>query len=356
LKPRRLWVVIALFALAGSVYAADEEESFEPGDTDLPPMVMEPEAPKTPPPKPEELPPSKPEVKAESKPEPKPEVKAEPEAKPEAKPEGEEDFDAAAMEPKPETKEEAEPEKKTEEIPPPAAASDVVISPEARKEAANASREEREKALSSPTGNFEEYEAARQELIQRSSTPKWAMNLNMEPRAFRTVDLTAPTGVNTGQPNPDLFGVFISGERVFFNRGGLLSAGAEIGLYGSTTSGPYSGLATGFFSGGPLLQYQGVYVPRQIVAPTIRTELECVRYNYKVSNVPVSGFVAMPRIDLGLLVFLNSLEPSAAGQMQANYGIKRTYVGFYYSISKDSSKSSLDLSEHEWRAGLRFEF
>jgi hypothetical protein len=346
--------VIALFALAGSVYAADEEESFEPGDTDLPPMVMEPDAPKTPPAKPEALPPSKPEVKPEAK----PEVKAEPETKPEpeAKPEGEEDFEAEAMEPKPETKAEAEPEKKAEEeIPPPAAASDVV-SPEARKEAAKATPEEREKALSSPTANFEEYQAARQELIQRSSTPKWAMNLMMEPRAFRTVDLTAPSGVNTGQSNPDLFGVFISGERIFFKSGGLLSAGAEIGLYGSTTSGPYSGLATGFFSGGPLLQYQGVYVPRQIVAPTIRTELECVRYSYKVSNVPVSGFVAMPRIDVGLQIFLNSLEPSAAGQMQANYGIKRTYVGFYYSVSKDSSKASLDLTEHDWRAGLRFEF
>lgn len=211
-------------------------------------------------------------------------------------------------------------------------------------------------ALDSPTRSYEEYERARDRNLHVKTLPRYSINFTVAPKAFAKADLRAPTRGGFDQTDPNLYGILLGYEHTFFKVGGVFMAGIDGGIYGSTLKDPYSNLLAGFQALTPHLHYQALFMPRQWVVPSLKAGYEFLRYSYMFQNKPVKGFKTFPRFDLGLMIFLNLLEPSAAGQMHGNYGIKRTYLTGYYSVAIDSSKTDFDLSENTWRVGLRFEY
>lgn len=209
----------------------------------------------------------------------------------------------------------------------------------------------------SPTRSVDEYERMRKLQLHRSSLPQYSVNLTLEPMAFSKVDLRSPTTVGDVQTNPKLFGVLLGFDYSLIKSPtfGIGMLGIDAGIYGSTVKDPYSGLTTAFITASPHVQYEGLFFPKQWVVPTVKLDLDLLRYNYSLEDQKVVGYRVMPRFEVGLLVFLNLFEPSAAGQMQQNYSVRRTYLSGYYSVATDSSKEGFDLSESTFRVGLRFE-
>lgn len=219
------------------------------------------------------------------------------------------------------------------------------------------SRRERERILESPTQQVELYEKARRDHVWDSSRPDWSFNLGLAPRAFRNADLRVPLSQADNEGKPRLTGILLGGERVLMHSYGQLAVGGEFGMFGNTHRNRFSGLLSAIMTLGPYVQYEGQFFARQIVVPAVKAGYEVARINYSFSGNKVQDIRALPRLDLGLLIYLNFLEPRSAGLMQSNYGIKRTYLSAYYSLASDPSKKDIDLTERgAYRVGFRFEF
>lgn len=218
-------------------------------------------------------------------------------------------------------------------------------------------KREREKTLATPTRSVELYEKARRDHMWERSRPSWSANLGIAPRAFGRADLRVPLSNAGNDANPTLTGLLFAGERVLMTNYGQLQVGGEFGYFGAPHRDNFSNLFGAIMTLEPYLQYEGLYVPRQIVAPTIKAGYEFARINYSYKDNKVNDVRAIPRLDLGLLVYLNFFEPSAAGYMEGNYDVKRTYLAAYYTLSSDPSQKDIDLSDRgAWRLGFRFEF
>jgi hypothetical protein len=216
---------------------------------------------------------------------------------------------------------------------------------------------ETDRVLDVPTQAVEAYEKARQEHVWKQSEPDWSFNLTLAPRAFRNADLRAPVSTSVVESKPRLTGVVLGGERVVMHNAGQIGVGGEFGFYGNTPRNQFGGLLTAVTTIGPFATYRGQFFPRQIVVPSIKAGVDLARVSYTYVTTRVRAIRAIPRFELGVLVYLNFLEPSSAGLMQSNYSVKRTYLAAWYSFATDSSKELVDLSESgAWRAGFRFEF
>lgn len=219
------------------------------------------------------------------------------------------------------------------------------------------SKRERERILESPTQQVEVYEKARRDHVWEQSRPDWSFNLGLAPRAFRNADLRVPLTQANNEGKPRLTGILMGGERVLMHSYGQLAVGGEFGMFGNTRRNRFAGLLSAVMTLGPYVQYEGAFFARQIVVPAIKAGYEVARINYSFAGKRVRDIRAMPRLDLGLLIYLNFLEPRSAGLMQSNYGIKRTYLSAYYSLASDPSKKDIDLTERgSYRVGFRFEF
>lgn len=227
--------------------------------------------------------------------------------------------------------------------------------PEELPEPGRLSEEQREQVLEHPTRSIEEYQRVRAAELHRRSLPDWGIGLIIAPHAFRQADLRAPTGGGFDQSNPSLFGVALSYEHSVLKAPGILLLGLDFGTYSSTISDPWKGLTLGVLTANPHVAYEGIFLQKQWVVPTARLGYEQVRYSYSFQNHSVQGFKQLPRLDLGALIYLNLLEPASAAEMSGDYGIKRTYLGAYYTIINDSSKQDFNMSDHAFRVVLRFE-
>jgi len=221
-----------------------------------------------------------------------------------------------------------------------------------------AREEQMEAILANPTRSVEEYEAARKELLYKQSVPNWAFNITISPRAFRDTNFRViPGGVNIGSTQPKLIGVLLSGERIFFKSAGLASIGIEVGTYRSGKKDNFEKLGfDSFLVGGPYAQYEAVFLRRQWVVPVARAGYEFLRYNYEFLGNKNRGVSQIMRFDIGLLFFLNMLEPSSSGQLLGNYGIKRTYLAATYTIANDRTSGGPDFGDKSFRVGVRFEY
>lgn len=215
----------------------------------------------------------------------------------------------------------------------------------------------RDEILENPTRSIETYEKVRRDYVWEKSEPDWGFNLGIAPRAYRNADLRVPINGAPNEGKPRLTGILAGGERVLLHNAGHLSLGGEFGMFGNTPRNQFSGLLTAVLTLGPYISYRGQFFTRQLIVPTIKVGYEAVRVNYAYAGNKVKDLRTAPRIDLGFLVYLNFLEPSSAGLMQSNYGIKRTYLMALYSMAPDSSKKDVNLTESgAIRAGFRFEF
>ncbi|MBI2607199.1 MAG: hypothetical protein HYW49_14080 [Deltaproteobacteria bacterium] len=216
--------------------------------------------------------------------------------------------------------------------------------------------------LPSPTANFEVYEEARLNRYRRLRIPRWSFNLTIEPRAFADTDFRKPTptalpvGRVPTQVNPAMHGVLVSGERMLFRGAGVLAFGLEGGIYASKPEDGYEKLPLAMISAGPYLFYQLQLVERQFLVPIGRIEYESVMQNYAYEGGKNNAITQLLRADAGAMIYLNFMEPRSAGQMSANYGIKRTYLTATITTATDRAKKNIDLSERTWRAGFRFEY
>ncbi|MEW6057851.1 MAG: hypothetical protein AB1540_14680 [Bdellovibrionota bacterium] len=220
-----------------------------------------------------------------------------------------------------------------------------------------------ERVLESPTQSVEAYEKERRKLLTLSEMPDWGMTLNFAYRAFSNADLrVSNTSVGLGEiAKPRLSGLHFGFEKIFLRSLGYLALGAELGGYGSPPRNRFDGLLLAFQSAGPYVMYQANYFSRQWLVPALRAQYEIVRYSYTFLEGPdqqsrrIRGLSMLPRLDIGLLLFLNIFEPTSAGGMKSSWGVKRTYLGAFYSIAQDSKKKNFNLSENGLRVGLRFE-
>lgn len=220
-----------------------------------------------------------------------------------------------------------------------------------------------ESDLPSPTANLETYEAERLRRFRKLKEPNWSANFTYEHHAFPNVDFKKPTNPPGLQPgklptsiNPVFRGFLISGERFLTRKVGYLSVGLEGGVYAAKEEDGYNKLPMGLIPVGGYLQYQLHYIDRQWVVPFAKAEYETIIQNYQYEGSSNKGINQLLRADAGALIYLNFLEPWAAGAMQANYGIKRTYLSASFTYSKDMTQKTFDLSERNWRVGFRFEY
>lgn len=209
----------------------------------------------------------------------------------------------------------------------------------------------------SPTAQTEAYQKALKKKSVRQGVPYWSFNMTAAPFAFRDTELRVGSSIATIQKKPRLIGALFSGERMLLRSLGLLSIGVEGGVYPAINKDPaFSGLEFGFFSAGAYAMYQFNYINNQWVVPFIKIQQEGIRHAYRVGAQRVSGINILTRIEAGLLVYLNFIEPGAAGDMYSFHGIKRTYLVGSYTSATDSTKKDFDMSESTYRGGLRFEF
>ncbi len=217
--------------------------------------------------------------------------------------------------------------------------------------------------LPSPTANYELYEETRLKRFQKSKEPNWSTNFTYEHHAFPTTDFKKPTnppglapGKIPSQVNPIFRGFLISGERILTRTAGYISLGIEGGVYASQEQDGFNKLPMGLIPAAAYFQYQMHYVDKQWVVPIAKAEYEVVVQNYQYEGSSNKGINQILRADAGALIYMNFLEPWAAGAMQANYGVKRTYLSATFTFANDMTKKTFDLSEKNWRVGFRFEY
>ncbi len=217
--------------------------------------------------------------------------------------------------------------------------------------------------LPSPTAHYEEYETERFKRLNRINDPTWSANFTYEHHAFPTTDFKKPTNPIGLQPgklpssvNPIFRGFLLSGERMLTKKAGILSFGIEGGLYAAKEEDGYSKLPIGLIPAAAYLQYQFRYIDKQWIVPTVKAEYEAIMQNYQYEGNSNKGLNQLTRVDAGALIFLNFMDPWSAGEMNASYGVKRTYLTATFSYSKDLTKKTFDLSEKNWRVGFRFEY
>lgn len=220
----------------------------------------------------------------------------------------------------------------------------------------NQPTEKEEEILDHPSRDVEQYDLVRKKFIHFSSQPDWSVSFAVTPLAFRSSEFRAPKAIG---PRVNFVGFHLSGERIFTKNIGLLSAGGEISFFGNAPA------ERNFFarlfpfamiSGGPYLAYQFTYFRKQWVSPIIRGGLDFFHHDYVYAGNRISGSHEVARIDVGLLIFLNIIEPDAAGQMMSNWNIKRTYLAGFFTIARDLKPADFDLSERNFKIGFRFEF
>ncbi|MGE4232276.1 MAG: hypothetical protein AB7F43_03005 [Bacteriovoracia bacterium] len=213
----------------------------------------------------------------------------------------------------------------------------------------------------SPTENPEEYERERLAGREEKRVPHWALGFSVQPNAFHSTDLRVPRPDPTSNAfkdaSPPLLGLHVQGERFLFQKIGVVSVGAELGIYGWQHSPPFDGsiLPVYFYSGEAFVHYQFLFLHNQWVVPSVRAGIEGLRYNYIYNLNRVNGLRAIYRYDLGLMIFLNVIEPKAAESAFSSFGIKRMYLTGYYTITDEETRVPIDLREHGFRVGLRFE-
>jgi hypothetical protein len=214
-----------------------------------------------------------------------------------------------------------------------------------------------EQALESPTQSVEAYERARQDLIYQNSIPSFSTQFNFFPRAFSQADLRLPTQTSDyAQEKPKLRGFSLSLEKSFVGSFGGLHLGLQGALYGSTDRGGFSSLMPALYSISPIIKYEAVYLRRQWFVPYFGFDFEVLRYSYTYQNKKIRNLETLPRINIGMMFFLNVLESSASGELFSNFGIKRTYLTAEYSMTHQSNVTQLVLTEKALRVGLRFEY
>ena len=209
-----------------------------------------------------------------------------------------------------------------------------------------------------PTRDIEKYEALREADRAQANHPDWAMGVHSSIWSFRKTNFAR--GANSARTNetPNFIGIFVSGEYIPVTRLGVLSFGAEAAAYaapaGSTTH--ITETLPAFFGGGPYVSYQLNYFRNQLIVPVVRYESEWVQSRYTFTNVSVKLLNRLDRFDVGLMLLLTHIDATDAGALKEVYGIKRSYLGVYYSVARDSTNDLLDLSEQNFRFGFKLEF
>jgi hypothetical protein len=185
---------------------------------------------------------------------------------------------------------------------------------------------------------------------------KWSVGVNFSRDAYRLADWRAAPTTLAKIRSPRFLSLLLQVEKPFFYEWGVWSAYADAGVAGNMKKDGFDHLAPAMYILGLGGSYRARFIPRQWVVPYVRGGAEGLRYAYHFSNNRIHGYRVMPRLEGGLELFLNILDPSSAGEMYGNYSATRSYLGVGYSITNDSSKKDFNLSDRALRFSIRVEF
>ena len=168
------------------------------------------------------------------------------------------------------------------------------------------------KELPSPTKSIETYEDARNERIKQTGIPDWAVSAGTELAPFGKADFRIPNPTASSSRfrdgNPEMTGILVSLERFLIRDYGMLSVGVDGGAYVSKAKEPFDKMKPAIWSFAPTAHYELVFMHRQILVPSVRFNYQFLRYSYTYHSQTVKGIKRYPRIDIGMLLYLNFLE------------------------------------------------
>ena len=134
---------------------------------------------------------------------------------------------------------------------------------------------------------------------------------------------------------------------------GVLGIGINAQLYPEYPKSELTQSATSFWSAGAQIRYQLKLLPGQWVVPMGGYLVE--RMQYKLPG-DISGSLIAHGPFAGLMILLNPLEPSVAGEAYATSGIKRTYFVAESRLRTGTAGSSgPTIAETAWFWGIRSE-
>ena len=134
---------------------------------------------------------------------------------------------------------------------------------------------------------------------------------------------------------------------------GVLGIGLSAQLYPEYPKTDLTQTSTSFWSAGAQIRYQLKFVPGQWVVPMGGYLVE--RLQYKLPG-DISGSLIAQGPFAGLMILLNPLEPSVAGEAYATSGIKRTYfVAESRLRTGTAGRSGPTIAETAWFWGIRSE-
>ncbi len=167
---------------------------------------------------------------------------------------------------------------------------------------------------------------------------------------------------STGAQNPDplvsSIGLAFEYQPTFLQTFGVLSLGPTFALTPIfPTPNPFTSSIGSLFSFGAQIKYQFRYFRSQPLVPVVGYFVEDFFFhfgNQNNTNSDLQGSVLITGPMLGLWLYLNWLEPSAATSFFQNFGVCRSYLTFEVK-SMTGNGGGMSISGLSYYGGLRFE-
>jgi hypothetical protein len=187
------------------------------------------------------------------------------------------------------------------------------------------------------------------------ANPHWGIDIHGSMEALGTSIKADDTEGNTTETNVRNFGLGFEYEPEFLQSIGVVSIGPSFNMYimdpaGDITSGPFS-----IYSVGASVKYQLKFMRGQWFVPFAGYEYQQIRYSFQDANVG-SGWTSSSGPVFGGMLLLNWMEPSAAYNLFADSGIRRSYL---VGEVKNLQSSDIDVLSSDGIAiyfGLRLEY
>jgi|GEM_PF-2332676 len=182
--------------------------------------------------------------------------------------------------------------------------------------------------------------------------PNWALGFSFSRAGFGTGgDFPGASSAQTARVRGASFHFEWQPARI--QTIGVLGIGLSAQLYPEYPRTDLTRSTTSFWSAGAQIRYQLKFLPGQWVVPMGGYLVE--RLQYKLPG-DISGSLIAQGPFAGLMILLNPLEPSVAGEAYATSGIKRTYFVAESRLRNGSAGSNGPrIAETAWFWGIRSE-
>lgn len=167
--------------------------------------------------------------------------------------------------------------------------------------------------------------------LYERENPTWGVDIHMSLQALGTPiqsEQLDSLGNGTGvveETNVKNFGFGFEYEPKFLQSIGVVSIGPSFNSYVLEPQGDLTSNAFSIYSLGFSAKYQLKFMRGQPIVPFVGFEGQMIRYSFQRADIG-SGWTTSTGLSFGALVLLNWMEPSAAHNLWAETGIKRSYL------------------------------